>query len=169
MTDAAPNVPAPTAPVADTNNTRTQNKSVIKLNQHSPYLSTRNMLPRGPNFAIVSKYPPKKSTSQPLKRLVLNSLNREVEEFRSDPSRILKNLGTHIKPNLTVEEHQALTQLMVDTSRVVLTTDKGVAMVIMDKPDYTDKALALLEDTNTFSTRTQTTKIKNKVITGGPA
>ena len=39
-------------------------------------------------------------------------------------------------------------------------------MVIMDKPDYTNKALTLLADTNTYSvlTKDPTTKLKNKLI-----
>ena len=39
-----------------------------------------------------------------------------------------------------MEEFQALTQLKEDTLRVVLTADKGVAMGIMDKLDYINKA-----------------------------
>ena len=38
---------------------------------------------------------------------------------------------------------------------MVLTAEKGVAMVVMDRQDYMDKALNLLSDTNTGpSTRT---------------
>ena len=33
---------------------------------------------------------------------------------------------------------------------MVFTVDKGVAMVVMDKQDYTDKALSLLADTSTY-------------------
>ena len=49
---------------------------------------------------------------------------------------------------------------------MVLTADQGVAMVIMDKPDYINKALSLLEDTNTYRVlnKDPTIKIENKVI-----
>ena len=62
---------------------------------------------------------------------------------------------------------RALTQLKQDTSRVVLTEDKGVAMVIMDKKDYTNKAKALLQDTNTYKVlkKDPTSYLKNKPIT----
>ena len=62
---------------------------------------------------------------------------------------------------------KALTQLKQDTSRVVLTTDKGVAMVIMDKEDYTNKAQALLQDNNTYKLlkKDPTSYLKNKLIT----
>ena len=45
---------------------------------------------------------------------------------------------------------------------MVLTVDMGVAIVIMDKPDYTSKALALLADTNTYKVlnKDPTTKLK---------
>ena len=44
--------------------------------------------------------------------------------------------------------------------------DKGVAMVVMDKQDYTDKALSLLTDTNTYRTinKDPATKLRNQII-----
>ena len=60
-----------------------------------------------------------------------------------------------------------LTELKQDQSRVVLTADKGVAMVIMDKQDYTNKAQTLLQDTNTYKVlpKDPTSYLKNKFIT----
>ena len=45
--------------------------------------------------------------------------------------------------------------------------DKGVAMVIMDQEEYTNKALALLQDTNTYKVlkKDPTSKLRNKLIT----
>ena len=64
-------------------------------------------------------------------------------------------------------QHKALTELKQDNSRVVLTADKGVAMVIMDQQDYTNKATALLQDTNTYKVlpKDPTSHLKNKLIT----
>ena len=44
--------------------------------------------------------------------------------------------------------------------------DKWVAVVIMDKKEYMDKAIGLLSDTNTYSTisKDPTNKLKNKLI-----
>ena len=69
-------------------------------------------------------------------------------------------------PNTTKEEFKAIKELRVDQSRIVLTADKGVAMVIMDKQQYMDKATALLQDTNTYRTipKDPTNKLKNKLI-----
>ena len=47
------------------------------------------------------------------------------------------------KPNLIKEEIKALAELWKDNNRAILTADKGVAMVIMDKKDYIEKANSL--------------------------
>ena len=69
--------------------------------------------------------------------------------------------------NINPSQYRALTQLKKDTSRVVLEADKGVAMVIMDQEDYTNKANTLLQDTNTYKVlkRDPTNSLKNKLIT----
>ena len=48
------------------------------------------------------------------------------------------------KPNLSKQENIRLAQLKNDKDRVVLTANKGVAMVVMDKEDYIQKAVLLL-------------------------
>ena len=50
---------------------------------------------------------------------------------------------------------------------MVLTADKGVARVAMDKQDYTDKALTLLTDTSTYNTisKDPITRLRNRLIT----
>ena len=61
----------------------------------------------------------------------------------------------------------AIKQLKADKDRVILTADKGVALVILEKKDYIEKAKQLLQDTNTYITiqADPTTKLKNKLIT----
>ena len=77
---------------------------------------------------------------------------QEAEEFRSDVNRLLKQQQPqqHKHCNLTTAQCRALTQLKKDSNRVVLTTDKGVTMVVMDLQDYNNKAQTLLQDTNTY-------------------
>ena len=92
-----------------------------------------------------------------------------MEEFRSDVNRLLKQQlqqqNKHCNPNPA--QCRALTQLKQDNTRVVLTVDKGVAMVIMDQQDYNNKAEALLQDTNTYKVlpKDPTPQLKNKLIT----
>ena len=63
---------------------------------------------------------------------------QEADEFRSDVNKILKQQqqqhhNNHC--NLNPSQCKALTQLKQDNFRVILTVDKGVAMVIMDQQD----------------------------------
>ena len=69
------------------------------------------------------------------------------------------------KPNLTKAQNLALRELKRDRDRIVLTADKGVAMVIMDRQDYINKANQLLNQ-NTYKTiaKDPTNSIKNKLI-----
>ena len=67
------------------------------------------------------------------------------------------------KPNLTKAQNLALRELKRD--RIVLTADKGVAMVIMDRHDYINKANHLLNQ-NTYKSivKDPTNSTKNKLI-----
>ena len=49
---------------------------------------------------------------------------------------------------------------------MVLTANKGVAMVVMEKQDYKDRALSLLSDTNTYRdiNKDPTTMLRNQLI-----
>ena len=51
---------------------------------------------------------------------------------------------------LTPLEREAIKILKEDNTCVVLTADKGVAMVVMDNSSYIDKCMALLQDTNVY-------------------
>ena len=46
--------------------------------------------------------------------------------------------------NITREEYKALKELKEDKSRIIMTVDNGVALVIMDKAEYNKKAEDLL-------------------------
>ena len=61
---------------------------------------------------------------------------------------------------------KALKQLKTDKDLMVLTADKGVAMVVMDRQECIPNARALLEDTNTYRPipSDPTSKLKNKLI-----
>ena len=53
------------------------------------------------------------------------------------------------KPNLTKVQNLDLRELKRDRDCIILTADKGVAMVIMDRQDYINKATSLLNQ-NTY-------------------
>ena len=52
--------------------------------------------------------------------------------------------------NITKEEMEAIKTLKENDSQIVLTADKGVAMVVMVKSSYTNKCMTLLQDTNVY-------------------
>ena len=64
---------------------------------------------------------------------------QDAEELRAQ-----YKLGTKVlsppKPNLTKAQNLAIRELKRDKDCIVLTADKGVAMVIMDRQDYISKA-----------------------------
>ena len=69
------------------------------------------------------------------------------------------------KSNITRGERKAIVELKKDPSRMVLTLDKGVALVVMDTEDYKKKAEELLSQ-NTYRAITSdpTMRLKNKMI-----
>ena len=61
--------------------------------------------------------------------------HHNAEELRAKMRGAMRN-SQELKRNFTKQEVQALVELKKDQSRVILTADKGVAIVIMDKEDY---------------------------------
>ena len=67
----------------------------------------------------------------------------KAEELRGETKQIFKNIQPP-KPDITKEEAKAIQDLKRDKERIVLTADKGVSMVVMDKEDYIKKSEELL-------------------------
>ena len=87
-------------------------------------------LPKSPHLECITS----------IKSAFLKLGHQEAEELRADINRVLRSAHSP-KPNL---ELKALTELKKDSKRIVLTADKGMAMVVMDRKDYIDKATILL-------------------------
>ena len=62
-----------------------------------------------------------------------------TEELRAEMRGALRH-SQKSKSNITKQEVQALAELKKDQSRVILTADKGVAIVVMKKEDYKKKS-----------------------------
>ena len=54
------------------------------------------------------------------------------------------------RPHITLEESRAIRELRLDQSSIICTADKGVAMIVMDRQDYVNKAKELLADQDTY-------------------
>ena len=69
------------------------------------------------------------------------------------------------KHNLTKAQSQSIRELKRDRDCIVLTADKGVVMVIMDRQDYINKAKHLLnQPIYRAISQDPTNTIKNKLI-----
>ena len=55
-----------------------------------------------------------------------------------------------IHTNITKSEHLALKNLREDKDCIIVTADKGVALVVMDKTEYITKCEALLQDNSVY-------------------
>ena len=89
----------------------------------------------------------------------------DAMELRSDINGLLMKAKAP-KPNLTRQERIGLAQLKKDKDRVILTADKGVAMVVMDREEYVTKTQELLaQPAYKLIPRDPTNKIKAQLIT----
>ena len=61
--------------------------------------------------------------------------------------RLLKqNQNNRREAHISKEEFRALRKLKIDKNRLILTADKGVALIVIDKADYIKKAKELLKE-----------------------
>ena len=88
----------------------------------------------------------------------------KVEELRGEVKSLLKR-EHKTKPNIPRDEHQALREIKQDNTRMVLTADKGVSLVVLDSEDYTAKSEKLLHQPNYKILKADpTNKYKNKLV-----
>ena len=88
----------------------------------------------------------------------------KVEELRGEIKSLLKK-NHKIKPNIPKDEYQVLKEMKKDNTRMVLTADKGVSMVVVDREDYTQKSEELLHQQNYKILQTDpTNRYNNKLI-----
>ena len=87
-----------------------------------------------------------------------------AEELRANINWVLR--ASHPpKPNLTKAHNLAIRELKRDRGCIILTADKGMAMVIMDRQDYISKANNLLSQNTYRSIQWDPTNtLKNKLI-----
>ena len=89
-----------------------------------------------------------------------NTSRKDCTKFYQKTKEVLehfKDKKGHTQ-NITKKEKEAIKTLRDDASHVVLTADKGVAWVAMEKSQYIDKCMALLDDTKVYKPWKDTTK-----------
>ena len=139
-------------------------KWVVNLSSQPLSQAEKSLLTHRPNYAVTSRRPPVTECITAIEEVCQKLERGEVEELRGEVKAILKRAHPP-KPNISREEQKAMEELRKDTTRTVLTADKGVALVVMDQKEYQKKAEELLDQT-TYSMINQdpTTKYKNRLI-----
>ena len=125
----------------------------------------RSVLAKGPNFAVTPRQPPNLEYITAIEAACTKLSQQDAGELRADVNRVLRSSHPP-KPNLTKAQNIALRELKRDRDCIVLTADKGVAMVVMDKQDYINKVNQLLNQ-NTYKViaKDPTTTIKINSLT----
>ena len=139
-------------------------KWVFNLSNKPLTPAQRSVLAKGPNFVVTPRQPRNLEYITAVEAACTKLSKQDAEELRADINRVLRS--SHLpKPNLTKAQNLALRELKRDRDCIVLTADKWVAMVIMDRQDYISKANHLLNQ-NTYSSiaKDPTNSIKNKLI-----
>ena len=110
-------------------------KWVINLSNKPLTPAPRSVLAKGPNFAVTPRQPPNLEYITAIEAACTKLSQQDAGELRADVNRVLRSSYAP-KPNLTKAQNLALRELKRDRDRIVLTADKGVAMVIIDRQDY---------------------------------
>ena len=149
------------------NNSNTNIKKwVINLSDTPLTENQEKLLARGPKFVIKPKQPPVEEYITAIEKTCPKLDKGEADDLRVEVRKALKKAQNKTRSfNITKEENQALQELKKDKERVILTADKGVALVVMKKEDYIKKSEELL-NTPTYKKIAEdpTSKQKTKLI-----
>ena len=102
----------------------------MNLSSQPLSLNQETVLAHGPNFAVTPKTPPFQKYITAVDVACQSLKPSEVDEFRADIARVLKQ-AIPSKSNISKEVWRAIKELRTDKERLILTADKGVALVVM--------------------------------------
>ena len=121
------------------------------MNLSSKELSAleRSGLEKGLKFAIAPRKIPTAEIVAAVEESI-SQLNDRRHLVRAEVSSILRRAKPPPK-NIQKDVFNALIALKKDPDRLVLSADKGNCVVVMDKQQYHDKALSLLNDKSTYA------------------
>ena len=131
-----------------------QDKWVINLSKKELTLEEKALLQKGPKFAVTPATIPIKEyiSTTTVAALQAGEPNGvDCSGLYHDVNRILNTFTNKpIHTNITKSEHLALENLRKDKDRIIVTADKGVALVVMHKTEYITKCEALLQDNSVY-------------------
>ena len=147
--------------------TTVETKKWVKNLSDTPLTEDQeSLLAWGPRFSIRPRQPPVGEYIVAVEQACSRLNQGEAAEMRVEVKKTLKKTQCtpRLPSNITRKEYQALKELK-DKSRIILTADKEVSLVIMDKVEYNKKTEELL-NTRTYKKIPEdpTKKQKNRLI-----
>ena len=131
--------------------------------KHPANRGPRYLLAHGPNFAEVPKCLPIVEYIATVEQGCQQLKQGEAEELWAEVKAVLKKAQP--QSNISKEEQKAMKELRNDNTRVILTADKGVSIVVMDRDEYIKKAEEILNQSTYKTIPTDpTTNCKNRLI-----
>ena len=131
-----------------------QDKWVINLSKKELTPEEKSLLQKGPKFAVTPATIPIKEyiSTTTVAALQAGELNGvDCSGLYDDVNRILNTFSNNpIHTNITKTEHLALENLRKEKNCIIVTADKGMALVVMDKIEYITKCEALLQDNSVY-------------------
>ena len=141
-----------------------EDKFILNVSSTPLTEAQEKLLAHGPNYAVVPKHPPIIEVIISVEKTCQKLVKGEVEDLQGEVKAILKKMQPP-KSNICLEELKAVPELRRDNTRIILTADKGVSLVVMNKEEYLKKAEELLnQDTYRTIPNDPTNKYKNKLI-----
>ena len=124
-------------------------KWVINLSSTPLTENQERLLAWVPKFAIKPMWPPVEEYIAAIEKACPKLEQGEADELRVEVKKALKKSqnAPRTPSDITREEGKALHELRKDKDRIILTADKGVALVVMNKVDYISKWEELLNTT----------------------
>ena len=125
-----------------------QDKWVINLSKKELTPEERSLLKKGPKFAVTPATIPIKEYTTTVAALQVGEPNGvDCSGLYHDVNRILNTITNKpIHTNIPNSEHLALENLRKDKDHIIVTADKGVALVVLDEIEYITKCETLLQD-----------------------
>ena len=126
-----------------------QDKWVINLSKKELTPEEKSLLQKGPKFAVTPTTIPIKEyvSTTTVAALQVGELNGVDCSGLYHVNRILNTFTNKpIHTSITKPEHLGLENLRKDKNCIIVTADKVVALVVMDKTEYITKCEALLQD-----------------------
>ena len=131
-----------------------QDKWIINLSKKELTPDEKSLLQKGPKFAVTPATIPIKeyistTTVTALQEGELNGV--DCSGLYHDVNRILDTFTNKpIHTNIIKSEHLEPENLRKDKDCIIVSADKGVVLVVMDKTEYITKCKALLQDNSVY-------------------